>query len=66
MERLAENPLQFALAPESCQTRVAVRNLSFKTPRGRPYRLVYVVSDNQVKIVRILGWGHDVLAPDEF
>jgi plasmid stabilization system protein ParE len=66
VDLLERDPHQYALAPESDAVSYIVRNIPFKTRKGRRYRLVYTVVDTQVRVLRILGPGHDLLAADDF
>lgn len=65
VDALETNPSRYALAPENELVTKTVRNISFKTRKGRPYRLVYTVVEQQVRVFRILGSGHDLLSADD-
>jgi hypothetical protein len=39
--------------------------LLFKTRRGRYYRLVYVIAEDEVHVLRVRGPGQPDLLPDE-
>lgn len=43
-----------------------LRQLTFKTRRGNPYRLVFIVRDDSVYVVAVRGAGQDLLRPDDF
>jgi plasmid stabilization system protein ParE len=64
-KRGARNPFGFSLAPEAELTGRDIRQMLFKTPRGRYYRALYVVVDDEVRIVRVRGPGQPDLSPDE-
>jgi plasmid stabilization system protein ParE len=50
-------PTRNALAPEAAAVGRDIRQLLFKTRRGRKYRLLYLVDGNDVKILRVRGPG---------
>jgi plasmid stabilization system protein ParE len=52
-EKLADDPLRYALAPESPRVDFDVRQIFFKTPRGRIYRALYTVIEDEVRILRV-------------
>jgi len=53
MARLGEDPLSFALIPEKVRVSFDVRNILFKTPKGRVYRAIFTVIGNEVRILRV-------------
>ena len=63
--RLARNPLGYALAPEAESTRREIRQMLFKTSRGRYYRALYTVVNDEVRVLRVRGPGQPDLLPDE-
>ena len=66
MQRVVEHPRRFPLAPEnSLATLGEVRQFLFKTRRGRTYRAVYVIMDDEVRILRVRGPGQPPLTDDE-
>ena len=65
VESLEHDPKRFAFAPENDLVSTPIQNVSFKTAKGRPYRLVYAVVEEQVRVLRILGPGHDLLRADD-
>jgi len=54
---LSSNPFRCGSAPESAAVGYDVRQHLFKTPRGRKYRLLYLVTGDEVRILRIRGPG---------
>ena len=62
---LRSNPEHHSLAVEAEQCDRDVRQLLFKTRRGKYYRLLYVVVGSEVHVLRVRGPGQPVLAPDE-
>ena len=55
----------YGLAPEDEFTDAKLQQFLFKTRRGRTYRGVFVVVDNEVRILRIRGPGQPPLEADE-
>jgi plasmid stabilization system protein ParE len=64
-DRLAESPLSHPLAPESGGVGLAIREVSFKTRRGKPYRIIYIIEGTEVRILRVRGPGQDFVSVDE-
>jgi len=62
-DELAANPFLFGLAPESEFVAVEVRNVFFKTRRGRRYRALYVIVESEVRVLHVRGPGEAVLRP---
>ncbi len=64
-DKLKRQPLSFALAPEFELSDREIRQILFKTRRGRYYRALYVVVEDEVRVVRVRGPGQPDLLPDE-
>jgi len=62
---LQENPERIALAPEATKLGIALRQLLFKTRKGRFYRLVYEIIGDEVRIYRIGAPGDRPLRSGE-
>jgi len=62
LERIPERN---SLAVESEQSDREIRQLLFKTRRGRCYRLLYLIVADEVHILRVRGPGQPDLTPDE-
>ena len=54
---LAVNPYRFGLASEHQALDRNVRERFFKTPRGRRYRIVFIVEQDQIRILRVRAPG---------
>jgi plasmid stabilization system protein ParE len=66
IRRLKSNPQSFSLAEESdAITEYELRQVLFKTRRGRTYRAVFVVVGGEVHILRIRGPGQSLLSDDD-
>ena len=61
--RLERYPLSFGLAPESELSTKELRQILFKTRRGRVYRAVYFVEGNVVKITHVRGPRQRLIPP---
>ncbi len=58
---LRKSPLASALAPESANYGSEIRQLLFKTRRGRTYRVLFTVVGRGVFILTVRGPGQDLL-----
>lgn len=63
--RTARHPRQYPSAPEDSTTDVELRQFLFKTRRGRTYRAVFAIVENEVRILRVRGPGQPPLTEDE-
>lgn len=61
-QRLRSNPFLWPTAPENSLVDYEVRNFVFKTRRGRKYRALYTVIDNEVRILHVRGARQDLLS----
>ncbi len=62
---ISKNASNTRLAPENDDHDEQIRNLVFKTRRGRPYRTLFVIRENVVFITNVRGPGQDLVPPDE-
>ena len=60
-ERIARQPLACSLAPENAAFDFELRQALFKTRYGNPYRCVFTVVDDEVRILRLRGRGQVLL-----
>jgi toxin ParE1/3/4 len=65
LEDLRKRPTEFALADEIELADLDVRQRFFKTPRGRRYRMLFVLAGNQVHVLRICVPGQRPVRPDQ-
>lgn len=63
--KLVENPERFGYAPENSLTQLPLRQFLFKTRRGRTYRGIFTVVEDEVRILRVRGPGQAPLENDE-
>jgi plasmid stabilization system protein ParE len=59
LERLEREPLSFGYAPENEILASSVRHALFRSGRNSVYRLLFLIADNQVRVLRIRGPGQD-------
>jgi len=64
-QSLEQSPERHALAAEAKQCDRNIRQLLFKTRRSKYYRLLYVVAESEVHILRVRGPGQPELTDDE-
>ncbi|MGH7200482.1 MAG: hypothetical protein ACREJB_07745, partial [Planctomycetaceae bacterium] len=63
--RLLTDPLGYGRAREDEFVDWELRQFLFKTPRGRTYRGVFTVVDDEVRILRVRGPSQRDLEPEE-
>lgn len=63
--RLESQAGRFPLAVESGDTDFEVRQLLFKTGRGRVYRILFMIQELDVYVMRVRGPGQDLVPSDE-
>jgi plasmid stabilization system protein ParE len=51
--KLAENPDSYGEAPERVRPPTKIRQILFKTPKGKYYRAVFIIVDEEVRVLRI-------------
>lgn len=66
LESVAANPLGFGFAPENKQATAEIHQAIFRTRRGKPYRVVFYVEEDNVHIVHVRGHGQDLIPPENF
>lgn len=54
---LSSNPYRCGSAPESVAVGYDIRQHFFKTPRGRKYRMLYLITGDEVRVLRVRGPG---------
>ena len=54
-----------SLAIESGDHAIELRQTTFKTRHGLPYRAVFIVRDGECLILHVRGPGQDLIPPDE-
>jgi plasmid stabilization system protein ParE len=56
-QRLEQNPLACGLADEDELAQMEIRQILFKTRRGKPFRALFQVVGNEVRILHVRGPG---------
>ena len=62
---IAQDPLQQPLAPEDERLGFDVRHMLFATKRGKRYRILFRVVNDEVQILRLRGPGQEILTAQE-
>jgi hypothetical protein len=62
VRKLSVDPLRPALAPESREFEFELRQLLFRTRRGRTYRILYRVDSEGVEVLHVRGPGQRPIA----
>jgi plasmid stabilization system protein ParE len=62
---LAHDAEQHGLAREHKRVGIELREKLFKTRHGRPYRLLYIIDGEQVRVLRVRGPGQAPVTSDE-
>lgn len=65
VERLASNADSCPFADEYEQFDVEVRQSLFKTSRGQPYRLIFTIRGDEVRILRVRAPGQSDLSESD-
>ncbi len=63
--RLASDAQSCSPAEENDHFDIHVQQAFFKTPRGRIYRALFTIVEDEVRILRIRGSGQAPVRPDE-
>lgn len=66
VSRLERLPLSYGLAPESAYAPRELRQILFKTRRGRVYRAVYFVAGDVVTITHVRGPRQRLIPTTDF
>jgi plasmid stabilization system protein ParE len=65
IENLRANPSLAPVVPEKNLRQIDVRHVLFRTRRGRTYRAIFVVNDDEIRILRVRGAGQPPLKPQD-
>lgn len=63
--KLQQNADGYPVAEENDHFDIELKQSLFKTRRGIPYRLIFNIEGNQVRILRVRGPGQANVTPDE-
>jgi plasmid stabilization system protein ParE len=65
IERLEEQADSCGLAPENEFVAPEIRQMLFKTPKGRTYRTLFTIAGADVRILAIRGPGQQLVSPQD-
>jgi plasmid stabilization system protein ParE len=65
-DRLSRDPARRPVAAESRFVDYEIREVLFKTRRGKPYRILFTIVGDEVRVLRVRGPGQDDLREDDF
>jgi plasmid stabilization system protein ParE len=51
--RLSENPKAYSVIPERIRVPYELRDILFKTPKGKKYRAIFTIIGDEVRILRV-------------
>jgi plasmid stabilization system protein ParE len=66
VDRLADAAESYALADESRWLPFPVREISFRTPKGRRYRAIFAIDGNRVDLLSIRAPGQPPVTAADF
>ena len=62
---LETQPTSHSLAPEDEHHAEEIRQLLFRTPRGKTYRALFTIREDQVYLLHLRGPGQDVMTAED-
>ena len=65
IEALESAPESCGLAPENDFVELEIRERIFKTRRGRPYRALFAIVGQEVRVLHVRAPGQDFVDPDD-
>lgn len=65
VEKLARRPESFGAAEEDEEVKASLRQAFFRTRRGRLYRAVFTIVEDEVRILRVRGPGQAPITPPD-
>ena len=63
---MLRHPFAFSIAPENAEFEFELRQALFKTKSGNPYRCVFTIVGDEVRILRVRGRGQAPLKATDF
>ena len=63
LDALSSEAERFPVAPESQRFEKVVRNATFRTRRGRTYRVLFTIDRDDVHVLFVRGPGQDLAKP---
>lgn len=65
VDRLESDADKLAHAPENALVDFPIRHVMFRTAKGKPYRMLYTIVGQQVRVLHVRGPGQDLMRPDD-
>ena len=65
LERLSIVAPSSVRAPEDATREIEIRQVTFKTRRGRPYRALFTIRDDIVYVMHVRGPRQNIMAPED-
>jgi len=65
VKSLSQNPQKHGFAPENAFVEPEIRQVTFKTKLGLPYRVLFRIVQTDVQILHIRGPGQDLLSRND-
>jgi plasmid stabilization system protein ParE len=65
LQRLADAADSFGPAPEDEYVSLDVKQVLFRTRRGKTYRAVFTIEGNEARVLHVRGPGQSLLTSDE-
>ena len=66
LKSLETNPHRHGIAPESELVGREIRQMFFKTRKGRTYRALFDIHDDLVRVLHVRGPGQDLIDPEDW
>jgi len=65
LQRLESQAASYGPAPEAERLGINLRQIFFKTPKGRTYRALFIIEDDCVHVVSVRGAGQDLVVRED-
>ena len=65
IDQLRDRASSYALAPENRDLQMEVRQILFKTRRGRVYRALFTIANDHAFVLRVRGPGQAPVQPED-
>ena len=65
LKRLVQSARGQPFAPENDFAEFEIRQMTFKTNRGRMYRLLFTIVGSEIRVLHVRGPGQDLVPPDD-
>jgi len=65
ISKLTSDPIRYGRIPETVDSELEHKQISFRTKSGKPYRLIFVVEEKTITVLRIRGPGQADITPED-